>query len=100
MFVRVMFIIPEEGEITLTSEISAVIDYPSGARTFQFTNPVDFYGVEGRERFLGIEIDENRKSKLIEESGSYSLSFISFSEEFPLPSKNKIPVEKLMRSPA
>lgn len=78
MFVKVVFTIPEGGEVTLTSEVSALVEYPAGIKALQFSSPIAFFGNEGKEIFLGIEMYEDRTPTLVEECGCYPISSLSF----------------------
>lgn len=78
MFVKVVFTIPEEGEITLTSEVSALVECPDGVKYLHFSNVIEFYGVEGRETFLSVEMHEDGRNLLVEESAGYLISSLSF----------------------
>ena len=95
MFVKIVFTIPEQGEVTLISKISALMSYPNGTKTLHFSTPIDFYGREGRERFLSIETYEDKMPVLVEENGEYPISYLSYEEEIPIPWQKK----SLMRSP-
>lgn len=85
MYAKMKFTIPEEGDVTLTVEIAGMMESSSGTKILTFANKIRWWGEEGAEAFLGVEMQGSGTNLVIEETGCYRLTSLEFVHEIDLP---------------